>query len=133
MVREMDGGDGGGELIIPVALNGVTGRMGYNQHLVRSVLAINADGGVPLSDGRRARLAPVLVGRSEARLREIAKRHAITDWTTSLDAALAAVSGGGIYFDAQVTSARHPAVMKAIGAGAHVYAEKPSGESLTQA
>jgi hypothetical protein len=56
MVRGMDGGSG--ELIIPVALNGVTGRMGYNQHLVRSVLAINADGGVPLPDGRRARLAP---------------------------------------------------------------------------
>jgi predicted dehydrogenase len=134
MVRGMDGDNGGdGELIIPVALNGVTGRMGYNQHLVRSVLAINADGGVALSGGRRARLAPLLVGRSEARLREIAKRHAITDWTTSLDAALSAVSGGGIYFDAQVTSARYPAVMKAIAAGAHVYVEKPSGESLTQA
>jgi predicted dehydrogenase len=115
-------------------MNGVTGRMGYNQHLVRSVLAINADGGVPLSDGSRVRLAPVLVGRSEAKLREIATRHGLSGWTTSLAEALDAVSGGrGIYFDAQVTSARRDAVLAAIGAGAHVYVEKPSGGTLAEA
>jgi predicted dehydrogenase len=116
-----------GEEVIRVAMNGVTGRMGYNQHLVRSVLAINADGGAQLSDGRRVRLEPVLVGRSDAKLAAIAKRHDIENWTTSLDEALDALGDGGIYFDAQVTSARHPAVMRAIAAGAHIYVEKPSG------
>ena len=118
---------------IKVAMNGVTGRMGYNQHLVRSVLAINADGGVELPDGRRIRLEPVLVGRNAPRLREISERHGVPDWTTDLDEALDAVKDGGIYFDAQVTSARYEAVRKAISAGADVYVEKPSGGSLAQA
>ena len=122
------------EEVIRVAMNGVTGRMGYNQHLVRSLLAINADGGVPLSDERRIRLEPILVGRSKEKLRDIAERHGIADWTTSLDEALDAVrDGGGVYFDAQVTSARYPAVTKAIAVGAHVYVEKPSGGSLEEA
>jgi predicted dehydrogenase len=121
------------EETIRVAMNGVTGRMGYNQHLLRSVLAINADGGVPLSDGRRVKLEPVLVGRAKEKLRDIAERHGIPDWTTSLDEALEAVEGGGLYFDAQVTSARYPAVMRAISAGAHVYVEKPSGGTLEEA
>jgi predicted dehydrogenase len=122
-----------GEDAIRVAMNGVTGRMGYNQHLVRSVLAINADGGVELSDGRRIRLEPVLVGRSEARLADIAKRHAIASWTTSLDDALDAVKDGGIYFDAQVTGARYPAVTRAIAARAHVYVEKPAAATSEEA
>jgi predicted dehydrogenase len=124
--------------VIRVVMNGVTGRMGYNQHLVRSVLAINADGGVPLSDGKTVRLEPVLVGRSDAKLRNIAERHGIADWTTSLDEALDSLregSGtyGGIYFDAQVTSQRRDAVMKALAAGAHVYVEKPSGATSAEA
>jgi len=119
---------------IRVVMNGVTGRMGYNQHLVRSVLAINADGGVPLAGNRAVRLEPVLVGRNDARLRAIAERHGIMDWTTSLDEALDCLKdGGGIYFDAQVTSQRHDAVMKALGAGAHVYVEKPSGATSAEA
>jgi predicted dehydrogenase len=120
--------------VVRVVMNGVTGRMGYNQHLVRSVLAINADDGVPLGDGSRVRLEPVLVGRSEAKLRDIADRHGINDWTTSLDEALDSIKeGSGIYFDAQVTSQRYPAVMKALNAGAHVYVEKPTGATSEQA
>jgi predicted dehydrogenase len=129
----VDSGSGAGDEAVRVAMNGVTGRMGYNQHLLRSVLAINADGGVPLSDGRRVRLEPVLVGRSKEKLRAIAERHGIPDWTTSLDEALTAISAGGVYFDAQVTSARYPAVMAAIAAGAHVYVEKPSGATVGEA
>ncbi|HWO68616.1 MAG TPA: gfo/Idh/MocA family oxidoreductase, partial [Umezawaea sp.] len=71
-----------------VVMNGVTGRMGYRQHLVRSVLAIGEQGGVELSDGSRVLLEPVLVGRDAAKLAEMAERHGLPRWTTDLDAAL---------------------------------------------
>ncbi|WP_327090987.1 Gfo/Idh/MocA family oxidoreductase [Nonomuraea sp. NBC_01738] len=115
---------------IGVAMNGVTGRMGYRQHLVRSVLAINEQGGVTLSDGSRVKLAPILVGRSEAKLAELAARHGLADYTTDLDAALERAE---IYFDAQVTQARVKSVLKAIEAGKHIYAEKPTAESVVEA
>ncbi|MEU1719645.1 Gfo/Idh/MocA family oxidoreductase [Nonomuraea sp. NPDC005692] len=117
---------------IGVVMNGVTGRMGYRQHLVRSVLALNEQGGVTLSDGDRVRLRPVLVGRNADKLADIADRHGIPDFTTDLDAALAD-DDNLIYFDAQVTSARVKAVLKAIEAGKHVYAEKPTAESVQEA
>src|SRR5262245_20500370 len=91
--------------VLGCVMNGVTGRMGYRQHLVRSVLAINEEGGVALSDGERVRLRPVLVGRDLARLARIAEPHGIADYTTDLDAALADPDNT-IYFDSQVTSAR---------------------------
>ncbi|MEU6431703.1 Gfo/Idh/MocA family oxidoreductase [Microbispora sp. NPDC046973] len=115
-----------------VVMNGVTGRMGYRQHLVRSVLAINEQGGVALSDGGRVLLRPVLVGRSAAKLEAIATRHGITDWTTDLGAALAD-DRNAVYFDAQTTNARVAAVMRAIEAGRHVYVEKPTAENLAGA
>ncbi|MET7462778.1 Gfo/Idh/MocA family oxidoreductase [Nonomuraea sp. NPDC005501] len=117
---------------IGVVMNGVTGRMGYRQHLVRSVLAINEQGGVTLSDGSRVKLRPVLVGRNAAKLAELADRHDIPDYTTELDAALAD-DDNLVYFDAQVTSARVKAVLKAIEAGKHIYAEKPTAESVEEA
>ncbi|ETK35467.1 Gfo/Idh/MocA family protein [Microbispora sp. ATCC PTA-5024] len=115
-----------------VAMNGVTGRMGYRQHLVRSVLAINEQGGVTLSDGGRVLLRPVLVGRNAAKLEDIAARHGIPDWTTDLDAALAD-DGVHVYFDAQTTQARVAAVTRAVEAGKHVYTEKPTAETLEDA
>ena len=115
-----------------VIMNGVTGRMGHRQHLVRSVLAINEQGGVTLSGGDRVLLRPTLVGRSAAKLRDLAERHGIADWTTDLAEALDA-PGTDIYFDAQVTHARVAAVTKAIGAGKHVYAEKPTAGNLADA
>ncbi|WP_326638082.1 Gfo/Idh/MocA family oxidoreductase [Nonomuraea fuscirosea] len=117
---------------IGVVMNGVTGRMGYRQHLVRSVLAINEQGGVTLSDGSRVKLRPVLVGRNADKLSDIATKHDIADFTTDLDAALAA-DDNLIYFDAQVTSARVKSVLKAIEAGKHIYAEKPTAESTQEA
>jgi predicted dehydrogenase len=107
-----------------VVMNGVTGRMGYRQHLLRSVLAIRDEGGVELADGSRVQLDPVLVGRSDAKVREIARRHGIERWSTDLPSALAdpAVQ---LYFDAQLTSVRAKAVAAAIEAGKHVYVEKP--------
>ncbi|MEU7898869.1 Gfo/Idh/MocA family oxidoreductase [Nonomuraea sp. NPDC049152] len=115
---------------ISVAMNGVTGRMGYRQHLVRSVLAINEQGGVTLSDGGRVMLRPILVGRSEAKLADLAARHGVADHTTDLDAAL---EQADVYFDAQVTQARVKAVLRAIEAGKHIYAEKPTAESYQEA
>jgi predicted dehydrogenase len=115
--------------VISVALNGVTGRMGYRQHLVRSLLSIREQGGVPLSDGTTVYPEPILVGRSEERLRAIAERHGLERWTTSLDEVLADPSVE-VYFDTQVTSAREASLMKAIEAGKHVYTEKPVASSL---
>jgi predicted dehydrogenase len=115
--------------VVRVAMNGVTGRMGYRQHLVRSVLNIRDQGGVLLADGTRVCPEPVLVGRREARLREIAQQHGIQRWTTSLDGVLSD-PGIGIYFDAQVTSAREASLAQAIAAGKHVYTEKPVASSL---
>ncbi|TDD16284.1 Gfo/Idh/MocA family protein [Nonomuraea diastatica] len=117
---------------IGVVMNGVTGRMGYRQHLVRSVLAINEQGGVTLSDGGKVKLKPILVGRNADKLADIATKHDISDFTTELDAALAD-DGTLIYFDAQVTSARVKSVLKAIEAGKHIYAEKPTAESTQEA
>jgi predicted dehydrogenase len=115
---------------IGVLLNGVTGRMGYRQHLLRSVLAIREQGGVELPDGTRVQLEPILAGRNAAKLKEIADRHGLTAWTTDVDSALDDVR---IYFDAQLTSAREPSVRAAIAAGKHVYAEKPLAETLPAA
>ncbi|GAA1772826.1 Gfo/Idh/MocA family oxidoreductase [Luedemannella helvata] len=117
---------------IGIVVNGVTGRMGYRQHLVRSLLAIREQGGLPLRDGSRLWPELVLVGRSETKLAEIAARHGLTDWTTDLSAALAR-DDVEIYFDAQVTSQREKAIRAAIEAGKHIYTEKPTAEGLAGA
>ncbi len=117
---------------IGIVLNGVTGRMGLRQHLIRSVLAIREDGGLPLSDGTVLWPEPVLVGRSETKLRNLAEQYGLTEWTTDLTAALARPDVQ-VYFDAQVTSARVKALRMAIEAGKHVYTEKPVAESLGEA
>ncbi len=115
--------------VVRVAVNGVTGRMGYRQHLVRSLLSIRDQGGVVLGDGTTVCPEPVLTGRNEARLRDIAQRHGIERWTTCLDDVLGD-PGIDIYFDAQVTSAREASLGQAIAAGKHVYTEKPIAGSL---
>ncbi|SEQ43997.1 Gfo/Idh/MocA family protein [Microlunatus flavus] len=114
---------------VRVVVNGVTGRMGYRQHLVRSLLAIRDDGGVVLPDGDRLMVEPVLVGRNAERLAELAARHGLSEHTTDLDEALADETVS-VYFDAQVTSERKKALLKAIAAGKHVYTEKPIAESV---
>ncbi|WP_102924137.1 Gfo/Idh/MocA family protein [Streptomyces noursei] len=116
---------------VRIAMNGVTGRMGHHQHLVRSLLALRDQGGLPLDDGMVIWPEPVLVGRSAPRVRALADRHGLT-WSTDLDAVLAD-DGVEIYFDAQVTAAREPAARKAIAAGKHLYVEKPTATGLTGA
>ncbi|GIF40687.1 Gfo/Idh/MocA family protein [Actinoplanes xinjiangensis] len=113
---------------IGIVVNGVTGRMGYRQHLVRSLLAIREQGGVPLAGGGHIWPEPILVGRDPDKLAAIAARHGLTEWTTDLDAALARPEVE-IYFDAQVTAQREKAIRQAITAGKHVYTEKPLAES----
>jgi predicted dehydrogenase len=115
-----------------ILMNGVTGRMGYRQHLVRSILAIRAQGGVELADGSRVQLEPVLIGRSESKLREIAERHDLTLWSTDLTEALRDIDAP-VYFDAQLTTVREKSLLAAIEAGKHVYTEKPIAESLDSA
>ena len=72
-----------------VIMNGVTGRMGTNQHLIRSINAIRAQGGVELADGTRVMPDPILVGRNAPKIEALAKAHNVARWTTDLDAALA--------------------------------------------
>ena len=116
---------------VRVIMNGVTGRMGYRQHFVRSVLPIRDEGGVLLRDGDRVTVEPILVGRNAERLAALAAQHSVADYTTNLDEALSDDSAS-IYFDAQVTSERKKSILKAIGAGKHIYTEKPIAESVSE-
>ena len=115
-----------------IIMNGVTGRMGTNQHLVRSINAIRAQGGVALSDGRRIMPDPILVGRNEAKVAALAKAHGVERWTTNLDAALAN-KDDAIYFDSASTGLRPELIRKAIAAGKHVYTEKPVAPTVADA
>src|SRR5258708_30599801 len=108
---------------IGIVRNGVTGRMGMNQHLIRSIAAIRQQGGVPLSNGDRLLPDPILVGRDEARLRSLAEAHGISRVSTDLERALA--GDDAIYFDATLTNLRAANVRQAIARGKHVYCEKP--------
>ena len=120
--------------VIPlgIIMNGVTGRMGTNQHLARSVVAIRDQGGVRLKNGDFVMPDPVLVGRNEDKLKALAKRFGITKFTTDLEAALSDPENK-IYFDAQVTDRRSPSVLKAIAAGKAIYCEKPVATSTKEA
>ncbi|TMJ21117.1 MAG: Gfo/Idh/MocA family oxidoreductase [Alphaproteobacteria bacterium] len=113
-------------------MNGVTGRMGMNQHLIRSIVAIRAQGGVALKNGDRVMPDPILVGRNEGKLAQLAKAHGITRWTTNLKAALANREDT-LFFDAATTKLRANLVQKAIAAGKDIYCEKPTAESLQDA
>src|SRR5699024_4225092 len=117
---------------IGIIVNGATGRMGYRQHLVRSLLAIREQGGVELADGDRLVPDLLLVGRNEEKLRGVAEKHGLTNWTTDVDEALA-TDGYEVYFDALVTNLRVENLKKAIAAGKAIYTEKPTAESFEDA
>jgi predicted dehydrogenase len=123
---------GAARVRLGVIMNGVTGRMGTNQHLVRSILAIREQGGVPLPDGRVIWPDPILVGRDEGKLRRLAAAHGVERWSTDLERCLADPADS-IYFDALTTQLRPAAVRAAIAAGKHVYCEKPVATDLVTA
>lgn len=120
------------EVSIGVILNGVTGRMGTNQHLVRSILAIREQGGVITAEGDRIMPQPILVGRNADKLQRLAAAHAVDKWTTNLDDALSD-DRNHIYFDALTTHLRVPNTQKAIAAGKAVYCEKPTATNTADA
>src|ERR1044072_3910106 len=115
-----------------IIMNGVTGRMGMNQHLIRSICAIRDEGGVALRNGDRVMPDPILVGRSAERLRALAKAHGVTRWTTDLDAALKDKKDT-LFFDAATTQMRAELLKKAMKAGKHLYCAKPVSETLKDA
>ena len=117
---------------VGIVMNGVTGRMGMNQHLLRSIVPIIRQGGTIAADGTRIIPEPLLVGRSEDKLRTVAEAAGVSRWTTDLDAALSD-NAMHVYFDAQTTSLRSAAVLRAIAAGKHVYCEKPVATSTEEA
>ncbi|MDQ6620952.1 MAG: Gfo/Idh/MocA family oxidoreductase [Pseudomonadota bacterium] len=115
-----------------IIMNGVTGRMGTNQHLARSICAIRAQGGVRLSDGRRVMPDPILVGRNAAKLEALARTYGVERWTTDLERALANREDI-LYFDSASTGLRPRLIGEAIAAGKHVYTEKPIAPTLAAA
>jgi predicted dehydrogenase len=116
---------------IGIIMHGVTGRMGYNQHLVRSIVAIREQGGVALPNGDRMMPNPILVGRNVEKVRELAHRHGITRVANDVETALANAEDT-IFFDAGSTQMRAALLSRAIEAGKHIYCEKPLSETLEQ-
>ena len=117
---------------IGLIMHGVTGRMGMNQHLIRSVLAIREQGGVKLKDGSLLLPDPIIVGRNADKVEALARRVGVERWSTDLDAALANPDDT-VFFDAASTALRPTLLKKAIDAGKHVYCEKPVAEKLDDA
>ena len=115
-----------------IVMHGVTGRMGENQHLIRSIVAIRNQGGVLLGNGTRVIPDPLLIGRNAQRIEALAQMHGITRFGTNLDVALAN-SDDRVFFDAGTTQMRPALLAQALRAGKHVYCEKPIATNLNDA
>jgi predicted dehydrogenase len=117
---------------IGVIMNGVTGRMGTNQHLMRSIVEIIKQGGVRINPGETIMPDPVLIGRDENKLKRLCLMSGVKKMSTDLDKALADPNNI-IYFDAQITGKRSEAIRKAVKAGKHIYCEKPIATDTNKA
>src|SRR6266545_3779916 len=115
-----------------IIMNGVTGRMGMNQHLIRSIVAIRAQGGVALANGERVMPDPILIGRNADKLRALAQAHGIARYDTDLDRALSNPDDT-VFFDAATTQMRPALIKRAIAASKHIYCEKPIATTLDEA
>ena len=117
---------------VGIIMNGVTGRMGTNQHLIRSIVAIREQGGVRVSAEEAILPEPILVGRNAVKLEALSMQAGGLPFTTDLDGALADPKYT-LYFDAQTTDRRAECVTKAIQSGKNIYCEKPTAESFAAA
>ncbi len=117
---------------VGIIMNGVTGRMGTNQHLRRSIVPIMEQGGVKISENEVIMPQPVLVGRNPVKLERLSDETGIEDWTTDLDSVLEQ-DKYQVYFDAQRTDLRFESVQKAVAAGKHIYCEKPTAVTTEEA
>ena len=117
------------EIRLGIIMHGVTGRMGMNQHLIRSILAIREQGGVKLTNGDRVVIDPIVVGRNAEKIEALVNEYGIDRWTTDIDTALANPDDT-VFFDAATTQLRARLLKKAMGAGKHIYCEKPTAENL---
>ena len=117
---------------IGLIMHGVTGRMGMNQHLIRSIVAIRKEGGVPLRNGDRLMPDPIIIGRNREKLEALAKEHGLERVGTDLKVALAAPQDE-VFFDAGTTQMRASLLRKAIAAGKAVYCEKPTADNFKDA
>jgi predicted dehydrogenase len=115
-----------------IIMHGVTGRMGLNQHLVRSIVALRNQGGVTLSNGDRVMPDPILIGRNAEKIEALARAHGIARHGTNLEAALAN-KADSVFFDAGTTQMRPTLLAQALRAGKHVYCEKPIATTLAEA
>lgn len=115
-----------------IIMHGVTGRMGMNQHLIRSIVAIRNQGGVTLGNGDKVMPDAILVGRNAEKIEALARAHKIERWSTDLDRALESKEDT-VFFDAGTTQMRPTLLAKALRAGKHVYCEKPIATTLAEA
>jgi len=117
---------------IGIIMNGVTGRMGTRQHLLRSVNEIIKQGGIKVSEDHVIMPKVVLVGRNENKLKHLTDISEVKEYTTDLDSVMSDDSYQ-IYFDAQSTQRRAEAVKAAVEAGKAIYCEKPTAVSTEEA
>ena len=117
---------------IGIIMHGVTGRMGYNQHLIRSIQAIIQEGGLVLSNGDRLIPDPILLGRNAKKMEALAEEQGIARWSDNIEQCLANTEDT-LFFDAGTTQMRSELLSQAIRAGKHIYCEKPSADTLENA
>jgi predicted dehydrogenase len=115
-----------------IIMHGVTGRMGMNQHLIRSIVALRQQGGVTLSNGTKVMPDPILIGRNAQKIEALARAHGVARWGTNLEEALKNPMDT-VFFDAGTTQMRPTLLAQAIRAGKHVYCEKPIATNLNEA